>query len=242
MDFCYVWLQRLVGKESEGFDRQSTRAADELTGNATEGRGLEHFTDGLSAVYRNMARALRPGAPLAFTYHHNKLEAYEAIGVAILDAGLTCTASIPCPAEMGSSIHIHGTGSSIIDTVFVCRSNPQTLMQPVRTTPAALLRLVLSDLDQLRSGGVNPTAGDIRCITYGHATRIAIWTLRATWNATRPTTEKLALFAERLSAFGDFADVIERAHTTPARERHDSRKRVVRNSQSPGRRRHAVSV
>ena len=67
--------------------------------------------------------ALKPGAPLAFTYHHNNLEAYHSIGVAILDAGLTCSASLPCPAEMGGSIHIFGTGSSIIDTVFVCRLN-----------------------------------------------------------------------------------------------------------------------
>ena len=67
-----------------------------------------------------MARALKPGAPLVFTYHHNKLEAYYAIGVAILDAGLACTAALPCPAEMGGSIQIHGTASSIIDTVFVC--------------------------------------------------------------------------------------------------------------------------
>ena len=62
MDFCYVWLQRLVGKESEGFDRVSTRALEELTGNVTQGRDLEHFTDGLSAVYTNMAKALKPGA------------------------------------------------------------------------------------------------------------------------------------------------------------------------------------
>jgi hypothetical protein len=52
MDFCYVWLQRLAGKESEGFDRVSTRALEELTANVTRGRDLEHFTDGLSAVYK----------------------------------------------------------------------------------------------------------------------------------------------------------------------------------------------
>jgi adenine-specific DNA methylase len=98
MDFLYVWLRRLVGSEAEGFDRVSTRAAEELTGNATKGRGLEYFTEGLARVYTSMARALKPGAPLAFTYHHNKLEAYFAVGVAILDSGLTCSASLPCPA------------------------------------------------------------------------------------------------------------------------------------------------
>lgn len=102
MDFCYVWLRRLVGTDAEGFDYLSTRSLDELTGNVTQSRGLDHFTSGLSAVYRSMAKALKPGAPLAFTYHHNRLDAYYAVGVAILDAGLTCSASLPCPAEMGA--------------------------------------------------------------------------------------------------------------------------------------------
>ena len=146
MDFCYVWLRHLVGNEAEGFDRESTRALEELTGNVTQSRGLEHFTEGLASVYSKMALALKPGAPLAFTYHHNKLEAYFAVGIAILDAGLTCSASLPCPAEMGGSIHIHGTGSSIIDTVFVCRNQGQHLRQWLFESPQQLLVIVANDL------------------------------------------------------------------------------------------------
>jgi len=142
MDFCYVWLRRLVGDQAEGFDRLSTRSPDELTSNATQGRGLEHFTEGLSAVYSRMARALKPGAPLAFTYHHNQLEAYYAVGVALLDAGLVCTASLPCPAEMGGSIHIHGTKSSIIDTVFVCRTSGAAPENWLFNTPERLIEIV----------------------------------------------------------------------------------------------------
>jgi putative DNA methylase len=126
MDFCYVWLRRLVGTEAEGFDRDSTRSLNELTGNFTQARGLNHFAEGLSAVYQRMARALKPGAPMAFTFHHNRLEVYHAVGVALLDSGLVCSTTLPCPAEMGGSIHIHGTRSSIVDTVFVCRATGST--------------------------------------------------------------------------------------------------------------------
>ena len=94
-----------------------------LTGNQTAARGIAQFAEGLAQVYSRMATALKPGAPLVFTYHHNKQEAYLTAGMAILDAGLTCSASIPCPAEMSGSIHIHGTTSSIVDTVFVCRDH-----------------------------------------------------------------------------------------------------------------------
>ena len=157
MDFCYVWLRRLAGNATEGFSRASTRSRDELTGNVTQDRGLTHFTEGLSSVYSRMAEALKPGAPLVFTYHHNKLDAYCAVGVAILDAGLVCSASLPCPAEMGGSIHIHGTASSIMDTVFVCRSSGQTPGRWLFDTPERLVEIAGDDLAHLASTGRTPT-------------------------------------------------------------------------------------
>jgi len=39
MDFCSVWLRRLVGEQAEGFHREPTRSVDELTGNMTQGVG-----------------------------------------------------------------------------------------------------------------------------------------------------------------------------------------------------------
>ena len=203
MDFCYVWLRRLAGNEAEGFDRPSTRSSLELTGNVTQDRGLEHFTEGLSTVYSRMARALKPGAPLAFTYHHNKLDAYCAVGVAILDAGLVCSASLPCPAEMGGSIHIHGTSSSIIDTVFVCRNSGTTPERWLFDTPERLVEVVGEDLAQLASTGRTPTYGDTRCIVLGHLTRMAVWVLRDGWEGSRPTVEKIAAVRDRMTAYGD---------------------------------------
>ena len=209
MDFCYVWLRRLVGNEAEGFDRLSTRAVEELTGNVTKARGLDHFTEGLARVYTRMAEALKPGAPLAFTYHHNKLEAYYAIGVALLDAGLTCSASLPCPAEMGGSIHIHGTASSIVDTVFVCRDKGETPRQWLFTSAEELAPIVTRELTQLAEAGRLPTKGDTRCIVFGHLTRMAVWNLRAGWDRSVQTFEKLKLFREAISRLADPEQLVE---------------------------------
>ncbi|MDR0638431.1 MAG: DUF1156 domain-containing protein, partial [Spirochaetaceae bacterium] len=121
MDFCYVWLRNLVKKDHPQFMKNSTRNENELTGNDDMFRGIEHFTAGLSRVFSNVSYGLKKNAPLVFTYHHNDISAYFPVAVAILDSGLSCTKVLPCPAEMGASIHIKGTGSSIIDTIFVCR-------------------------------------------------------------------------------------------------------------------------
>jgi hypothetical protein len=209
MDFCYAWLRRLVGTETEGFDRESTRSPEELTGNDTQGRNLAHFGDGLSRVFRNMARALKPGAPLAFTFHHNRLDAYAAVGMAILDAGLVCSRTIPCPAEMGGSIHIHGTGSSIVDTVFVCRSTGSTRRAWLFHSMDELAPIVSDDLRQLRLAGMKPTPGDIRCIVYGHLARMTVWSLRHAWDSAAPPQERLARVAERIASLGEPLPLID---------------------------------
>jgi adenine-specific DNA methylase len=202
MDFCYVWLRRLVGKGDPAFARETTRDKQELTGNVNMERGIDHFTDGLSLVFRKMAQALKPGSPMVFTYHHNTLEAYYPIAIAMLDSGLVCSASLPCPAEMGASIHISGTGSSIVDTVFVCRSTGTIPARWLVNTPETIANLVRDDLEKLRLAGVKETRGDVRCIIYGHFTRLAVWNLRHTWDNTKPVREKTALLTSKIAEFG----------------------------------------
>jgi len=181
MDFCYVWLRQFAGDATLHFLEGTTKNDQELTGNASMNRGIEHFTGGLSRVFQKMATALRPGRPLAFTYHHNKLDAYRPIAVAILDSGLACTAALPCPAEMGASIHINGTGSSIVDTVFVCRKPPLPA-ELLDGEPRTISELVATDRDLLTKGGVKVTAGDERCVGFGHITRAAICSLASSWD------------------------------------------------------------
>ena len=210
MDLCYVWLRRLVGSDTEGFERTSTRSPDELTGNTTQSRSLDHFTDGMAAVYRSVVRALKPGAPLVFTFHYNTMDAYYAVGVAILDSGLTCSVTLPCPTEMRGSVHIHGTGSSIVDTVFVCRQRGEVRRDTLFENIDDLFAIACNDLAQLRSAGVKPSAGDIRCIVFGHITRMGIWRLRHDWDSTCPTRERLERFAATIAGFGEPASLIDR--------------------------------
>ena len=210
MDFCYVWLRRLVKNEPEAFGNPSTRNPQELTGNEDMGRGLDHFAQGLSHVFQQMAKALKPGAPLAFTYHHNDFAAYNPIAVAILDAGLTCSASLPCPAEMGASIHINGTGSSIIDTVFVCRSTGTVPRKWVADSIDGVAEIVKEDLAKLRAGNVKPTTGDMRCIAYGHLIRMAIWNLRKTWDKNANINARLSAVSSWLLRFGGWTEIKKR--------------------------------
>ncbi len=191
MDFCYVWLRKHLAQTEPAFAPPTTRAEQELTVNETEGRGIGHFTEGLSSVFENFARALKAGAPFAFTYHHNEAQAYFPIAVSLLDAGLVCTATLPCPAEMGASIHINGTKSSVIDTVFVCRSTGSIRARDFETSPDALQRMLKKDISDLERAGHTATAGDVRCMLLGHMVRLAVWQQRPCWKSSQETAHKL---------------------------------------------------
>jgi adenine-specific DNA methylase len=189
MDFCYVWLRKHLSDPA--FQTRTTRAEQELTVNETEERGIEHFTAGLGRIFANFTRALKPGAPFAFTYHHNEVEAYLPVAVSLLDADLVCTATLPCPAEMGASLHINGTSSSVIDTVFVCRTTGQVRAPDFETSTEALERMLQRDMLDLEQTGHTVTFGDVRCLLLGHLVRLAVWELRSTWQTSDPLAAKL---------------------------------------------------
>ena len=178
IDFNYVWLRQALQDEFPEFEPTTTRSADELTGNVTLGRGIEHFTDGLSAVFCHYAAALKPGAPFVFTYHHNDPAAYVAVVVAILDAGLDCTATLPAAAEMSASLHIMRTESSVLDSIFVCR-RADTTHQP----SVDIRRTLEQDAAAMAAAGVKVSQGDIRCLASGHIARVAINGLRGEWDS-----------------------------------------------------------
>ena len=186
MDFCYIWLRRLIHDEP-AFSAPTTRNRNELTGNATLGRDYTHFAAGLSAVFAAAASALKPRAPFVFTYHHNDLAAYFPVAAAILDGGLICSAVLPCPAEMAASIHINGTVSSTVDSVFVCRRQQDIPPPKKYVLEDALAR----DLEALRQGGLKITPGDSRCVLFGQVIRKAINDLARLWNKADHTTVKL---------------------------------------------------
>lgn len=192
MDFCFVWLRQLL-QDERSFEGSTTRHEGEATGNRTEGRGLAEFTLAMSEVFCSMSRAMKAEAPLVFTYHHNDATAYAPLVVAILDAGLTVTDVLAVPAEMSASLHIAGTKSSVLDSVFVCR-RPGVGEVSQLTGEAALER----DLAQMASIDYVCTPGDVQCLRAGHQAADAIRFLRVGWIPQQDVGEKLALVRARL--------------------------------------------
>ena len=67
--------------------------------------------------------------------------------------------------------------------------------------------MIAYELTELRAAGMNPTPGDIRCIAFGHITRMAIWGLRAEWDVTQPTPVKLEAIRVQMNALATMDEV-----------------------------------
>jgi adenine-specific DNA methylase len=186
IDFCYVWLRKALQEEVPEFRPATTRTSHELTGNATLGRGLEAFADGLSKTFSHYASALKPCAPFVFTYHHNDESAYVPVAMAILDSGLKCTAVLPAAAEMAASMHIAGTASSVLDSVFVCRREAEPTEHPIRSC-------LEEDAAAMRAAGLKLRPGDLRCLAAGHIAGNAVNRLASRWRQDDPLADRVDL-------------------------------------------------
>lgn len=124
------------------------------------------------------------------------------MAAAILDAGMVCTRVFPCPSEMHGSIHIHRSGSSRVDMVFVCRSQGAVHGTDGPDESEAWIEEARRDVKDLERAGMRLREGDLRAIRMGHLTRLVIARLRPGWDPDRPMAEKLDRIGKAFEALG----------------------------------------
>jgi hypothetical protein len=89
---------------------------------------------------------------------------------------------------MSASLHIAGTSSSVLDSVFVCRKR-----SGVQSNLAELATELKRDIDHMRAAGVTVSEGDRRCLIAGHIARLVINRLHAVWDRQSSLEARMAL-------------------------------------------------
>jgi len=214
MDYLYAWLRRLM-PETAFFTPATTRSENEVTGNTTNGHGIATFVGRLSGVYVAAARALKPGAPFVFTYHHNDPLSYAALVVAVLDAGLVPITTLACPSEMRGSIHINASKSSRVDSVFVLRKPPVDEVGDRNVPFAERLR---EHVQHLLDAGLRVSVGDQRCIRYGLVAEEAMRSLAPSWDSAEPIEARMELARSTLIALDEQEPAGQLSEVVPPQE------------------------
>jgi len=122
-DFFYVWLRLGLKDLYPWFNPEFSSRPNEIVQNEKMGKTMEFFNEGLKKVFAECHRVLKDEGLFIFTFHHNKLWAWESIGKILLDSGFYISATPIVRSEGKSGFH-SSKGNIRYDCILVCRKRP----------------------------------------------------------------------------------------------------------------------
>jgi adenine-specific DNA methylase len=120
-DFYLAWHQSLGIAEPPYDDRAVAapiKANLALTNRA--GKSIDDYRLRLRRIFVECHRVLKSQGICVFTYHHEAVSAWLAVGEALARSGFSCTAVLPLRGEGRGGLHSYN-GTIKWDAVFVCR-------------------------------------------------------------------------------------------------------------------------
>ena len=137
-DFFYVWLRLALKDTYPWFAPELSGRSREIVKNDKLNKTTEFFNEGLRRVFTECHRTLKDDGLLVFTFHHNKLWAWQGIGQLLLNAGFYVSAS-PLVRSEGKSGYHSSEGNIKYDCVMVCRKRPSPHEDQLRSSREAVL-------------------------------------------------------------------------------------------------------
>jgi putative DNA methylase len=153
-DFFHVWLRLALKDKYPQLKLELTpkllEAVDNPVRNPDNPQG--YYQHLLTAIWRECARVMKPGAILAFTFHHSEDEPWVSVLESLFDAGFYLEAAYPIRSDEtkgeGSKPGTFGSQQIEYDIIHVCRKRTE---EPKAVSWARMRREVLQDVRQLQS-------------------------------------------------------------------------------------------
>lgn len=130
-DFFYVWLKRSVGHLfPEFFQDYLTNKDDEAVANEARFKGvgrnkkklaLQDYERKMEAIFRECHRVLRDDGVLTIMFTHKKVEAWDTLASALINAGFSVQASWPVHTESEHSLHQAKKNAAASTILLACR-------------------------------------------------------------------------------------------------------------------------
>jgi putative DNA methylase len=170
-DFFYVWLRRnLADVWPDECATLSTPKSDELIANqyraGSRQKAEEHFESGMAEFMAAVAATQHSAAPATIYYAYKATETrdgevrstgWDTFLQAVIDAGLSVTATWPMRTELGNRMIASGTNALASSIVLACRPREITAQMATRAELVAALRQELPEAVRLlQSGNIAP--------------------------------------------------------------------------------------
>ncbi|MEV8531345.1 DUF1156 domain-containing protein [Streptomyces sp. NPDC051211] len=179
-DFFYVWEKRTLGRIlPEFFAEELSDKENEAVANPARfvdfGRRKKHLADvdyqaKMTAIFAECHRVLRDDGVLTVMFTHKRAEAWDTLGMALLEAGFTIETSWPVNTEFEHSLHQANLNSAASTIMLVCRKHKandtmeQVFFEDIESEVRQAAREALVRFERSGLSGV-----DLMLSTYGPA-------------------------------------------------------------------------
>ncbi len=195
-DFFYVWLKRTAGyvfpanfahylteKEQEAIASpvRFRNRADKAQSAAA--LALADYQRKMAEIFAECRRVIKRAGVMVVMFNHKSTSAWDALTVALIEAGFTITRTWPVKTEAESSLHIKGKAAARTTLLLVCRPRVENLApEPWHEVEELIAEAVRKDIAENLSGAaLRPI--DLYLSAFGPALRI----ISRHWGARRDT-------------------------------------------------------
>jgi adenine-specific DNA methylase len=177
-DFFYVWEKRTFGKvwpdlfEDELTDKKNEAVANPArfieSGKRRKELANADYEAKMTAIFAECHRVLRNDGVLSVMFTHKRAEAWDTLGMSLMEAGFTIETSWPIATERENSLHIAEKNAASSTIMLVCRkrtwSGNPVFFEDVEAQVRDAARDALTKFSALGIEGV-----DLLLSTYGPA-------------------------------------------------------------------------
>lgn len=178
-DYFYVWEKRTLGLvwpeffQEELTDKKNEAVANPARFNEAGRRRKELATADyeakMTAIFEECHRVLRDDGVLTVMFTHKKAEAWDTLGMALMDAGFTIETSWPVPTESEVSLHQAKKNAAQSTIFLVCRKRESSKESSIfyEDIEADVRTAAREALQRFRTFGIDGV--DLLLSTYGPA-------------------------------------------------------------------------
>ena len=186
-DFFYVWLKRTVGykhlfpddfadyltdKDQEAIANPARFKSMASKGNSARKLALDDYQEKMSEIFEECRRVIKSDGIMVVMFNHKSTTAWDALTVALIEAGFSITRTWPVKTEAESSLHIRGKAAARSTILLVCRPRDENpYPKPWHEVEALIAQAVQEDIrDNLSQADLRPI--DLYLSAFGPALRV----------------------------------------------------------------------
>lgn len=157
-DYFYVWLKRILS-DNELFITPLSPKTNEIVSNSARQQNKKEsnyfFEENLSKSFKEINRVLKLNGVTTIVYAHKTTKGWETVINAILDSGLTVTASWPISTEMTSRLNASKTAALASSIYIVARKLEKKEIGWYKDVKEEIKVYVPQKLDKLWEEGIS---------------------------------------------------------------------------------------